>query len=90
MPYVVADVNIVNPGYGYEDGDMVVDNLGNEYDVKIQSGSIVKVTPINRNDITDMPVLRVLTSTGSDALLYANLGSRTDDGEVKRVVDCIT
>ena len=90
VPYVVADVNIVNPGYGYEDGDKVVDNLGNEYDVKIQSGSIVKVTPINRNDITDMPVLRVLTSTGSDALLYANLGSRTDDGEVKRVVDCIT
>ena len=90
VPYVVADVNIVNPGYGYEDGDKVVDNLGNEYDVKIQSGSIVKVTPINRNDITDMPVLRVLTSTGTDALLYANLGSRTDDGEVKRVVDCIT
>lgn len=89
-PYVVTSVNIINPGYGYEDGDMVVDNLGNEYDVQIQSGSIIKVTPINRKDITDMPVLKVLTSTGTDALLYANLGDRIDDGEVKRVVDCVT
>jgi len=90
IPYVVTDVTIVNPGYGYEDGDKVVDNLGNEYDVQIQSGSIIKVTPINRQDITDMPVLRVLTSTGTDALLYANLGDRTDDGEVKQVIDCVT
>ena len=90
IPQVVTDVNIINPGIGYEDGDVVIDNLGNQYDVTIQSGSIIKVSPINSNDITNIPVLRVLTSTGSGALMAANLGDRTDDGEVKQVIDCVT
>ena len=90
-PQIVSSVTIANPGFGYQEGDQVVDNLGNQYDVQIKSGSIIKVTPINSNDVTDIPILRVISGTGSDAALYPNLDTRPDfQGEVKQVIDCVT
>ena len=90
-PLVVSSITIANPGFGYQEGDQVVDNLGNQYDVQIKSGSIIKVTPINSNDVTDIPILRVISGTGSDAALYPNLDTRPDfQGEVKQVIDCVT
>ena len=91
VPYVVDNVSVLNPGSGYEDGDIVVDNLGNQYDTEIYLGSIIKVTPINSKDITAIPVLEVISDTGAGALLSANLGTRPEfQGEVKQVIDCIT
>ena len=91
LPYVVDSVTIINPGSGYQDGDTVVDNLGNEYEVQVNFGSIIKVTPINSKDITDIPILEIQSDTGSGALLAANLGVRPDfQGEVKQVIDCVT
>ena len=91
VPYVVESVSVINPGQDFEDGDTVVDNQGNEYDVKIQSGAIIKVTPINSKDVTNIPVLEVISKNGSGAILAANLGERPPfDGEVKQVIDCIT
>ena len=91
VPYVVESVSVINPGQDFEDGDRVVDNQGNEYDVKIQSGAIIKVTPINSKDVTNIPVLEVISKNGSGAILAANLGERPPfDGEVKQVIDCIT
>ena len=91
LPYVVESVNVINPGSGYQDGDTVIDNQGNEYEVQVNLGSIIKVTPINSKDITDIPVLEVQSDTGSGALLAANLGVRPDfQGEVKQVIDCVT
>ena len=89
IPQVVTDVSVINPGSGYSDGDTVTDNLGNEYDVEIFNGSIIKVTPININDITDLPRLTILTSTGSGAKLYPTLGERPT-GELQQVIDCVT
>ncbi len=90
-PPIVDTITIVNPGYGYEEGDTVTDNLGNEYDVQISFGSILKVTPINSKDIDELPILTVNSSTGSGAVLKANLDVRPDtpQGEVKQVIDCI-
>ena len=91
LPYVVDSVSVLNPGSGYQDGDIVTDSLGNEYNAEVYLGSIIKVTPINSKDITDIPVLEVISDTGSGALLSANLGVRPDfQGEVKQVIDCIT
>jgi len=91
IPYIVENVSVIDPGQGYEDGDKVVDNQGNEYDVVIQSGSIIKVTPINSKDVTNIPVLEVISDNGSGAILAANLGERPPfDGEVKQVIDCVT
>ena len=91
IPYIVDSVSIINPGNGYEEDDIVTDDLGNEYKADIYLGSIIKVTPINSKDITDIPSIRVKTATGSGALLTPNLGPRKEfQGEVKQVIDCIT
>ena len=91
VPPIIDSVTIVNPGYGYEDGDTVTDNLGNEYDTQIAFGSIIKVTPINSKDIDELPILTVNSKTGSGAVLKANLDVRpeTPQGEIKQVIDCI-
>ena len=91
VPPIIDTVTIVNPGYGYEDGDTVTDNLGNEYDTQIAFGSIIKVTPINSKDIDELPILTVNSKTGSGAVLKANLDVRpeTPQGEIKQVIDCI-
>ena len=90
-PYTVSDVTVIDPGSGYEDGDTVTDDLGNTYKPQIFQGSIIKVTPINIKDITDIPRLTVQSNTGSGAILAANLDTRPDfQGEVQQVIDCIT
>jgi len=91
IPYIVDSVSIIDPGSGYEEDDIITDNLGNEYKAEVFLGSIVKVTPINSKDITDIPVISVKTATGSGALLSANLGPRREfQGEVQQVIDCVT
>ena len=89
-PPIVTSVTIVNPGYGYKDCATVTDQFGNEYDVKCFKGSLVSVTPINSQDITEMPVLNVISDSGSGAILKANLDVRPEfQGEVKQVIDCV-
>ena len=88
-PPIISTVTIINPGSGYEEGDTIVDDFGNKFDVKISFGAIIKVTPINSQDITDIPTLTVISSTGSGAILKANLDVRPEfQGEVKQVIDC--
>lgn len=90
-PYTVSDVIVIDPGSGYEDEDTVTDDLGNTYQAQIFQGSIIKVTPINIKDITDIPRLTVQSNTGSGAILAANLDTRPEfKGEVKQVIDCVT
>ena len=87
----ITDVNIINPGQNYVNGDTVTDNFGNEYDVTIQNGAITKVKPITTIAVDAVPQLRVRSSTGNSALLAANIDERPDyQGEVKQVIDCIS
>jgi hypothetical protein len=86
----ISEVLILNPGYNYQPEDIVTDNFGNEYDVVIDNGSIVNITPINITSITDLPILRVVSKTGSGAKLKPVFGFRTSfQGEVKQVIDCV-
>ena len=86
----ISEVLILNPGYNYQSVDTVTDNFGNEYDVVIDNGSIVSITPINISDITDLPILRVVSKTGSGAKLKPVFGFRTSfQGEIKQVIDCV-
>ena len=56
-PLVIDKVIIVNPGTGYGDNTFVTDQFDNEYDVEVfNHGSIVRVTPINNIDITEIPI----------------------------------
>ena len=86
----ISEVLILNPGYNYQSEDTVTDNFENEYDVVIDNGSIVSITPINISDITDLPILRVVSKTGSGAKLKPVFGFRTSfQGEIKQVIDCV-
>ena len=86
---VIESVNVLFPGSGYEDGDKVIDNFGNEYDVKIDRGFIVKVTPLTQIAVDDIPELST-EGAGSGAILTANINDRPEyQGEVKQVIDCI-
>ena len=58
--FTIVSVLIENPGVEYAPDDIVVDNLGNEYSVVINNGSIVKVDPINIKTIEELPVLQVV------------------------------
>ena len=86
----ITDVIIINPGYNYQPEDIITDNFGNTYDVVINNGSISSITPINITDITDLPIIRVVSKTGSGAKLKPVFGFRTSfQGEVKQVIDCV-
>jgi hypothetical protein len=87
----ITSVIIENPGYNYEPGDIVTDNFKNQYNVVINKGSISSITPINITDITDRPILRVISKTGSGAKLKPVFGftAQVYQGEVKQVIDCV-
>jgi hypothetical protein len=77
--YVVNDVVVLDPGEGYTDGDVVTDTEGNTYQTQIAFGYITKVTPINTNSISTGAILKPLIDPRKEF-----------QGEVKKVVDCIT
>ena len=86
---VVTDVTVINPGSGYKDGDKVIDNIGNEYDVTIRNGFILKVKPLTQLAVDDFPILEA--TGGSGALFAATVDARPEyQGEVKQVIDCIS
>ena len=86
----VVDVNIINPGSGYAEGDTVTDNIGNEYDVTIQSGAIVKVKPITTIGVEEVVELTINSTTGRDALIFATIDERPEyQGVVKQQIDCV-
>tara|TARA_B100001287_G_scaffold66657_1_gene54457 strand:+ start:2823 stop:5036 length:2214 start_codon:yes stop_codon:yes gene_type:complete len=86
----VIDVAILNPGIGYSDGDSVTDNFGNEYDVTIQNGSIVKIKPLTTTAIDGLVEFTINSSTGANADISATIDIRPEyQGEVKQVIDCI-
>jgi len=88
--YGVVDTVVDNPGTGYKVGDRATDNFGTEYDLIIDKGGIVRATPINISITTDLPLIRVISDTGTGALIRPILGIPEYQDEVKQQIDCIT
>ena len=88
--YGVIDTIVDDPGSGYGDGDRAVDNLGTEYKLEIDKGSIVSAKPININIAPDLPLIRIISDTGTGGILRPVLGTPEYQGEVKQVIDCIS
>lgn len=86
--YSINQVIVEIGGTGYVNGDIVVDNLGNEYKTQIVDGSIYQVEPLN-NVVQSLPVLSVRTETGSGAVLRPLFGNPDFKGEVQSVVNCV-
>ena len=98
--FTILNVLIENPGVEYEPDDIVVDNLGNEYSVVINNGSIVKVDPINIKTIDELPILQVVSkknsigisevTQGRGAILRPIFGIKPEfQGEVRQIIDCV-
>jgi hypothetical protein len=103
----ISRVFIENPGINYQKGDIAVDNFGNEYELVIDTGtngnigSIASVTPpINIKEITDRPMIRVISKTGSGAKLKPVFELKEEiqkaqnasgfQRKVETVIDCVT
>ena len=88
-PLVVTKVDVINPGSGFTDDDIISDNLGNLYEADIVGGAIIRVTPINTVDVTELPRITITSVSGSGAILIPKLGKRPPQEEVTQVIDCI-
>ena len=87
----ISTVFIENPGFNYQETDVVTDNFGNQYNMVIDNGSIVSVEPINIKEVTDLPYIKIISKTGSGARLKPIFGFRKEfSGQVSQVIDCIT
>lgn len=86
----VVDVKVVNGGIGYDDDTVVTDDLGNNYNVVISDGVIIKVIPTSVNSVTVTPTL-IVDGNGSGANLAPVVSDIIIDGtgEVLYVKDCV-
>jgi len=96
LPTVLTDTKIIDTGFQYSNQDKVTDDLGNEYKIKVVDGNIVKVDPINKLQVSKLPVITVESETGSGAVIVPILDilepqdPTTFTGDVENVIDCIT
>ena len=95
--YTVDHVVVVDAGQNYTQSDTVVDDKGNVYDMFLdEQGRIINVIPPdpstnNLEPYTTLPVMEVISNTGTGALLKAQLSPRPEyQGKVKQVIDCIS
>jgi hypothetical protein len=85
--YSIIDVIVEEGGDGYQDGDIVTDNLGNRYSTIINNGQIDQVQPLN-NVVDTLPFLTVESDTGNGAILRPLLGTARIEGEIQTSIDC--
>lgn len=86
--YSVLKVAVENGGSGYDINDTeIVDNLGNNYEFKVNNrGQIYQVTPLN-NIVDSLPVLTVSSDTGFGAILRPVLGAIKESGNIPASLD---
>ena len=80
--YTVDHVLVVDSGSGYDENDVITDNQGNVYtSILDNEGRILNVLPPNPElenvkPVTDLPILNIQSSTGSGAVIKAQLAPR--------------
>ena len=96
-PYTVDHVVVVKPGQNYKQEDIVTDQKGNIYEKFLdEQGRILNVIPPNPSNVNletfdTLPEVEIISSTGTGALLKAQLSPRPSyQGEVRQVIDCIS
>ena len=96
-PYTVDHVVVVKPGQNYKQEDTVTDQKGNVYEKFLdEQGRILNVIPPNPatnnlESFTTLPEIEIISSTGTGALLKAQLNPRPEyQGEVRQVIDCVS
>jgi hypothetical protein len=67
--YIVDFVVIDDPGEDYSQDIVIRDNFDNVYETTIEGGIITEVIPINSKVINDLPQFKIISTTGSGAVL---------------------
>jgi len=95
--YTVDHVVVVKPGQNYKQDDIVIDDKGNVYEKFLdEQGRILNVIPPNPSNnnletYNTLPEMEVISSTGTGALLAAQLAPRPSyQGEIRQVIDCVS
>ena len=83
----IVDVNIINPGQNYVDGDTVTDNFGNEYDVKIQNGASGDMVALHKGGysggVSDAKAELQVEAKQRAALVSVSSGGTSDPSNVQ-------
>ena len=91
IPIGVIKTHIINTGSGYSN-DTVVTDGNTEYSVSISDGKIISAIPINSIEISNIPKITIVSSTGSGALIKPIIGRLplTPQGEIIQIIDCVS
>lgn len=90
--YIIGEVVIEDPGSGYDPNDEGTDNFGNKYNLTVNQGRIISVSPINRIVVSAIPEITINSDNGRGAVLrpIVSVAPSISQGEVAQVIDCIT
>lgn len=80
----VEKILIQDPGDGYSDNDTM-----EGFDMVVKDGKIAEVKP-NRKAYRFLPPMKILTQTGSGAILRPIMTTKTPQIEVEEQIDCVT
>ena len=80
----VEKILIQDPGNGYSDNDTM-----EGFDMVVKDGKIAEVKP-NRKAYRFLPPMKILTQTGSGAILRPVMTTKTPQIEVEQQIDCVT
>tara|TARA_Y100001970_G_scaffold126992_1_gene156907 strand:+ start:4514 stop:7000 length:2487 start_codon:yes stop_codon:yes gene_type:complete len=80
----VEKILIQDPGNGYSDDDKM-----EGFDMVVKDGKIAEVKP-NRKAYRFLPPMKILTQTGSGAILRPVMTTKTPQIEVEQQIDCVT
>ena len=80
----VDKVLIQDPGSGYSDSDTM-----EGFDMVVKDGQVIEVKP-NRKAYHFLPPMKILTQTGSGAILRPVMTTKVPKVEVEQQIDCVT
>jgi hypothetical protein len=80
--YSILKVIVDSGGSEYLPEDKVTDNLGNDYSINIDNGIIKKVIPPINTNIDTLPILNIISNTGSVAILRPVLGAIKESANI--------
>jgi len=95
-PPIIRQIIIVDPGIGVPDPPEIIidpptDTEEPLFDVVVEDGRIISVTPINIIQVNTLPKLRVLGGTGAILRPVIGRAPETKPGQkIIKVIDCIT
>lgn len=85
VPLFIDKVVIENPGYGYKDTDTLDD-----FQLDIINGQVVGGTLKNQIAYDDLPDLNIDSETGVGAILNPVMSKTRPQGEIVKVIDCVS